>query len=160
VLPYFNLYQSALHWAWDSEAWILVLAVLLIHFVLNLGQVTKISGFWAFFQCWMCILFCSLAFWCSFEPHRVRGESLVSDQCWGRLRLLLGHTLGSDLSDIILVLSFLNNNAPWHKSLKRTAVQGRKGSLILSWRPQNERRDTSQNMNKAGKYFYNMFFLI
>jgi len=45
VLPYFNLYQSALHWAWDSEAWILVLAVLLIHFVLNLGQVTKISGF-------------------------------------------------------------------------------------------------------------------
>lgn len=39
----FNLYQGALHWGWVLEACVLLLAAVLIHFVLNLGQVTKLS---------------------------------------------------------------------------------------------------------------------
>lgn len=103
----FNLYQSASHWGWDLEAWIVILAALLTHFGLNFGQVTKLSEVWVFFQCWMFILFCSLACWCSIEPQKVRGESLVvSGKCWGGWRLSWGLALGSDASDVILVLSF------------------------------------------------------
>lgn len=56
------------------------LGSLLIHFVLNLGQVTKLPDAWVFFQDWMFILSCSLTFRYSFKPCKVRGNQLTLRQ--------------------------------------------------------------------------------
>lgn len=44
----FNLYQGVWPLGWGLEAWLLLLDALLIHFVFNLGQVTKLGELLSF----------------------------------------------------------------------------------------------------------------